>query len=276
MRHATIPSEGDIFSVGNIIDMDEEALAALAEPSRQRIVELLDAAPRAVGEVASALGLRQPQATKHLQALERAGLVEAHPLGRRRIYALRRQPLRDLRDWFARFEPDHPSERVLEEYARAVALERGYDRTVRLTRTIAAPRAGLWEAWTTEALIRRWWHPEHFTVAECQADAVPGGALRIVLREGDGARHTAAGHYLVVEPPARLVFTLDPLTAGRRPLFHATHRLTLTPRGPRTQLVLEIEISGAVPGAEPALAGIEIGWRQLLDNLVRELATSTA
>ena len=251
--------------------MNEDVLAVLAEPSRRRIAELLDTAPRAVGEIATVLGLRQPQATKHLQALERAGLVEAHPLGRRRIYALRRQPLRDLRDWLARFEPDHPSEAVLEEYARAVALERGYDRTVRLTKTIAVPRRAVWEAWTTAASIRRWWHPEHFTVAECQAVVVPGGAFRIVLREGDGARHTAVGHYLVVEPPRRLVFTLDPLAADSRPLFHATHRMTLSSGGSRTHLVLEIEVSGAVPGAEPALAGLETGWRQLLDNLAREL-----
>jgi uncharacterized protein YndB with AHSA1/START domain/DNA-binding transcriptional ArsR family regulator len=251
--------------------MDDDVVAALGEPNRRRIVEFLDAAPRAVGEIAAALGLRQPQATKHLQALERAGLVAAHPLGRRRIYALRRQPLRDLRAWLERFESAHPSEAVLEDYARAIALERGHDRTVRLTRTIAAPRPAVWEAWTTAASVRRWWHPQHFTVAECQADAVPGGTLRIVLREGDGTRHAAVGHYLVVTSPRRLVFDLDPLGPNGRPLFHATHRLALSSRGPRTQLALEIEISGAVPGAEPALAGLEIGWRQLLDNLAREV-----
>jgi DNA-binding transcriptional ArsR family regulator len=62
-------------------------LAALAEPNRLRIVELLADAPRPVGEVATALGLRQPQATKHLQTLERAGLVTMQPLGRRRASA---------------------------------------------------------------------------------------------------------------------------------------------------------------------------------------------
>ena len=50
-------------------------LAALAEPNRLRIVGLLGAAPRSVGEIAAALRLRQPQVTKHLQTLERAGVV---------------------------------------------------------------------------------------------------------------------------------------------------------------------------------------------------------
>jgi len=50
-------------------------LAALADSARWRIVELLADRPRSVGVVADLGGLRQPQATKHLQTLERAGLV---------------------------------------------------------------------------------------------------------------------------------------------------------------------------------------------------------
>jgi DNA-binding transcriptional ArsR family regulator len=73
--------------------VDVLVLAALAEPNRLRIVELLGEAPRPVGEIATALGLRQPQVTKHLQTLERAGLVRVHPLGQRRVYVLRRSPL---------------------------------------------------------------------------------------------------------------------------------------------------------------------------------------
>lgn len=251
--------------------MSEDVIAALAEPNRRRIVELLNAAPRPVGEVAEALGLRQPLATKHLQALERAGLVAAYSLGRRRIYALNRQAFRELREWLDGFDVDHPSEPVLDEYARMIAAERGLDRTVRLTRRVAAARAAVWDAWTTPDLIRRWWHPEHFTVAECQANPVPGGTLRIVLREGGGNRHTASGHYLVVTPPRSLVFELNPVGLGGRPLFQATHRLDLSARGRSTELLLEVDVSGAVPGSEPALAGLEIGWRQLLDNLEREV-----
>src|SRR4051812_40346415 len=115
-----------IFFVKNIcqgaysVGMDLQPLAALAEPNRLRIVELLGAAPRSVGEVALELGLRQPQATKHLQTLERAGLVTMHPLGQRRIYALRREPLRELRAWLERLDADHPSEDALVAYQRAI------------------------------------------------------------------------------------------------------------------------------------------------------------
>src|SRR3954452_17946674 len=85
-----------------------DILAALAEPNRRRIVELLDVAPRSVGEVADALALRQPQATKHLQARARAGLVTVHPLARLRIYALHREPVRERPSWLERFDGDRP------------------------------------------------------------------------------------------------------------------------------------------------------------------------
>lgn len=93
--------------------MDFALLAALAEPNRKRIVELLGESPRPVGEIAARLDLRQPQVTKHLQTLARTGLVEVHPLGRRRIYALRHERLRELSEWLSGLEATHPSENVL-------------------------------------------------------------------------------------------------------------------------------------------------------------------
>jgi uncharacterized protein YndB with AHSA1/START domain len=246
--------------------VDVELLTALAEPNRLRILELLGTAPRAVGEIAAALELRQPQATKHLQALERAGLVAVHPLGRRRIYALRRGPLRELRAWLDGFDADHPSEGVLVEYEPAIERERAGDRTIRLTKLLPAPPRTVWTYWTSARAIRRWWHPDHFRVAECRANAVPGGALRIVLEEGDGTRYPAIGRYLELEPPRRLVFELSP--GG----FAATHRVALHANGRRTRLSLTIRVTDVTPAAIPAVAGIEIGWRQLLDNLRRALS----
>ena len=55
--------------------MDIRQLAALADPARWRIVAVLARRPRSVGVVAELTGLRQPQATKHLQTLDRAGIV---------------------------------------------------------------------------------------------------------------------------------------------------------------------------------------------------------
>lgn len=258
--------------------MDSRVLAALAEPNRLRIVELLGGSPRAVGEIAAQLGLRQPQVTKHLQTLERAGLVEVHPLGQRRIYALRRERLRALRDWLARFDVDHPSEDALVRYQAAIAAEqalgeheRHAPRTFELERELPAPRSCVWRAWTTAAVARRWWSPQHFEVADCEIDPVPGGRLRIVMAEGDGTRHRAAGHFVAVNRPRALTFELAPEDAAGRPLFSAVHTVRLESSGQQTRLRLTIRVGDIQPQAAPALAGIALGWEQTLDKLEAEL-----
>ena len=75
------------------------ALAALAEPNRRLIVELLRDGPRPVGEIAGRLHLNQPQVSKHLRVLSEAGLVEVRPVAQQRIYTLRPQAFKDLDDW---------------------------------------------------------------------------------------------------------------------------------------------------------------------------------
>jgi DNA-binding transcriptional ArsR family regulator len=71
-------------------------LSALADPARWRLVSLLAGRPRSVGVLAQLAEARQPQTTKHLQTLERAGVVTSQRTGQRRIYALRPAALRDL------------------------------------------------------------------------------------------------------------------------------------------------------------------------------------
>ena len=76
-----------------------ETFAALAEPNRFRIVELLRSGPRAVNDISDRLRLNQPQASKHLRVLKEAGLVDAETQGQQRIYALCAEPLRQMHDW---------------------------------------------------------------------------------------------------------------------------------------------------------------------------------
>ena len=74
----------------------EALLTALADPARWRLVGLLAERPRPVGVLAQLAGARQPQTTKHLQTLERAGIVSSQRAGQRRIYSLQSAPLREL------------------------------------------------------------------------------------------------------------------------------------------------------------------------------------
>lgn len=79
---------------------------AIAEPRRRHILELLAGEERSVGEIADALALNQPSASKHLQVLLDVGLVSARRDGRRTMYRTSPEPLRTVHEWsgmFARY-----------------------------------------------------------------------------------------------------------------------------------------------------------------------------
>src|ERR1700754_3093752 len=101
--------------------------SALGDPARWRIVELLAERPRSVGELAELTGLRQPQTTKHLQTLARAGLVAVFPLRQRRVYAVETEPLKSLGDRLAELvtaAEAHADERdVIARYRAAIEAE---------------------------------------------------------------------------------------------------------------------------------------------------------
>lgn len=71
----------------------------VAEPTRRRILDLLLAQPRSVGELVGRLNLSQPQASKHLRVLRDAGLVRVRQDAQRRFYELRPEPLAEVDDW---------------------------------------------------------------------------------------------------------------------------------------------------------------------------------
>jgi DNA-binding transcriptional ArsR family regulator len=79
-------------------------LNALAEPNRKKIVELLREGPLTVGEIADKLGLRQPQASKHLKVLSDNGILEVKADANRRIYLLRAEPFQALESWVKSFQ----------------------------------------------------------------------------------------------------------------------------------------------------------------------------
>jgi DNA-binding transcriptional ArsR family regulator len=83
--------------------MNPETLAALGEPNRLRIVELLRAGPRPVNDIQSRLGLRQSQVSQHLKVLKTVGLVAIEPRAQQRFYRLRPQPLKQLHTWLDRY-----------------------------------------------------------------------------------------------------------------------------------------------------------------------------
>ena len=58
----------------------DRTLAALADPHRRAVIELLRERPRAAGDLARAVGLAPPAMSRHLRILRQGGMVEeSHP-----------------------------------------------------------------------------------------------------------------------------------------------------------------------------------------------------
>ena len=257
--------------------MDEIA-SALGDAARWRLVELLAGRPRSVGELAALAGLRQPQATKHLQTLARAGLVTAYPLGQRRVYAVEPAPLRALerrlRELAGAAEAHDQERDVLARYRAAIEAEtaaavgeRWADgRTFSFDRVLPAPRDVVWRHWVNPDLLASWWAPPSLTVTECALEPRPGGRAVLEFRDADG-RYRSEGRVRAASVPERLVFDLSVLDAGGAVSFTGRYDLTLDAVPDGTRLLLGLRITDTTVGAVPSIAGIETGWGQVLDNL---------
>jgi DNA-binding transcriptional ArsR family regulator len=81
-----------------------DAFNAVAEPRRRQVLDLLAGGERAVNDIVAALGLKQPQVSKHLRVLREVGLVSVREAGQRRLYKLNAERLRPIHDWVKGFE----------------------------------------------------------------------------------------------------------------------------------------------------------------------------
>jgi DNA-binding transcriptional ArsR family regulator len=81
--------------------------AALADPTRRRVVDLLRSGPLRAGELAAAVEMSPPAMSRHLRVLRASGLVEEEGSAddaRVRIYRLRREPFAELHGWLDEVE----------------------------------------------------------------------------------------------------------------------------------------------------------------------------
>jgi uncharacterized protein YndB with AHSA1/START domain len=81
--------------------------------------------------------------------------------------------------------------------------------TLVIARPFQAPAQVVFDAWTSEEVMRRWFHGRHaWETPEAHVDLRLGGAVRVVMRDPeDGTEYGGGGHYTEIDPPNRLVFT---------------------------------------------------------------------
>ena len=81
-----------------------DAFNAVAEPRRRQILDVLARGERPVNDLVRALGLPQPQVSKHLRVLREVGAVEMREDGRRRLYRMNGRALKPIHDWVKAYE----------------------------------------------------------------------------------------------------------------------------------------------------------------------------
>jgi len=81
----------------------DEIFAALSDPTRRRILDLLARAELCVTDLAKPFSISLPAISKHLRVLERAGLIKRERDGRVHRLRLEAKPMRDAAAWIERY-----------------------------------------------------------------------------------------------------------------------------------------------------------------------------
>jgi uncharacterized protein YndB with AHSA1/START domain len=137
------------------------------------------------------------------------------------------------------------------------------DRTLRIERTYRAPIRAVFEAWTSEEVIRRWWELQRgWDTTEAELDLRVGGAVRVVMRDPDkDLEYGGGGTYTEIVPPTRLAFTWIWDGDTRRTLIEIDLE--------ETDGATVVRFTQRDLWDEEALRSHEEGWTQILDNLGR-------
>ena len=141
---------------------------------------------------------------------------------------------------------------------------------LRITRTIAASRDKVFQAWTEPEQLKKWWgmSPQS-TVPIAEVDLKVGGSYRLAMKNPDDDTHIIGGVFQEIAPPEKLVFTWVwegmPMAPGSDKDMLVT--VEFQERGDSTELILTHEF---FPN-DQAREEHNKGWAGVLDNLARVL-----
>jgi uncharacterized protein YndB with AHSA1/START domain len=148
------------------------------------------------------------------------------------------------------------------------------DRTLVLTRLIAAPPANLYRAWTEPALMKQWFAPLPWTTPHAEVDVRPGGSSLVVMRDPDGTEFPNRGVYLDVQPNRRIVFTDAYVRAwepSAKPFM--TVVLSFAEEAGGTLYTARVHHWTAEDRKTHEAMGFHQGWGQCADQLASLMAT---
>ena len=142
------------------------------------------------------------------------------------------------------------------------------NRELTLVRTYNAPRELVYKAWTDPKHLAQWWGPNGFTNPVCEANAVPGGAIRIHMYHPAYPDTWVKGIFHELVPPEKIVFSNNAhIGENNPPSIESITTVTLEEQNGVTKLTVYVNVSNFAPEMAPALAGQEEGWSQSLKRL---------
>lgn len=146
---------------------------------------------------------------------------------------------------------------------KRTTVERASDREMITTRSFNGPARIVFQAWTTPALLMRWWVPKsvEMKMVSCEVDARTGGGYRFAFTHASFPAPMAFfGKYLEVIPNARLVWTNEESADG------PVTTVTFEEQGGKTLLTLR-ELYPSKEALDAALEQMEGGMGEQFDQL---------
>jgi uncharacterized protein YndB with AHSA1/START domain len=162
----------------------------------------------------------------------------------------------------------------------AGAMRRADVKEFRIERTIRAPLARVWKAWTEESQLRQWWAPKGFDNLGVKLDLRVGGTMHYGLRSPDGLVFYGRFVFHEIVPEQRLVFVLSFADEKGNPVrnpwdgdwpLHILTTIEFAEFGGQTEVTVHwipVNASDAEAQAfEKGLDSCHEGWSGTFDNL---------
>jgi uncharacterized protein YndB with AHSA1/START domain/DNA-binding transcriptional ArsR family regulator len=257
----------------------DEVFRALADPSRRRLLDSLNArSGQTLRDLCAGLDMTRQSVSKHLAVLAEAGLVTTVWRGREKLHYLNAAPISDIAErWISRY--DRRRVEALADLRKALEGTTMSKPEFVYTTYIRTTPEQLWRALTEPAFTRRYW-----SGVAWESDWTAGSALTLRLDQGGVTVADPEQVVLEADPFRRLSYTWHSFTPEWAAAYDVPeeYRAQIAAE-PRSRVTFDIEPVGDYvkltvvhDGFAPdtaILAGISEGWPHILSSLKSLLET---
>jgi uncharacterized protein YndB with AHSA1/START domain len=142
-----------------------------------------------------------------------------------------------------------------------------------LDRHFDAPRAVVFEAWSSAEHIKNWFSPEGLTTPQAVVEFRPGGRFEICMQAPDGKQYWSKGSFIEIVENEKLVWEAGGhANEDGTSSFHCVATITFADDGAGTAMSIHQAYEVYDDDGLGAVGGAPEGWRTTLDKLEREVA----